>query len=172
MRSVELMCRIITRYITRQVDTLAHKMESINKPDAEFIETIFKQHHNHYFGDMSMAMNETPNARGVRDPYPWLDSWEGFPSDAFLTWEDIQRVRGGKSITVLEPQDYNNLVVLTPDHAMLQGDLFYRRRCSHIAVSGTGGDAWLKPTTSLANYFRRMIRQTSDATDCGVQQRG
>ena len=47
----------------------------------------------------------------------WLDN---IPNDAILTMGDIQQVQLGKSIRVLEPQDYSRVTKLTTRHTMLE----------------------------------------------------
>jgi len=134
-------------------------MESINKKDVEFVTNILRKRHYHFSGDKSMkSMNEIPSVQGLPDPYPWLESWDDFPFDAFLSWGDVQEiVKSSGSVTTLAPQSYTDIVVLTPDHEMIQNKLFYKDDETNMAISGTGGDCWLKPTESLAKYFQSMI---------------
>ena len=134
-------------------------MESINKKDVEFVTNILRERHYHFSGDKSMkSMNEIPSIQGLPDPYPWLESWEDFPFDAFLSWGDVQKImKSGGSVTTLAPQCYTEIVTLTSDHEMIQNRLFYKDNETNMAVSGTGGDCWLKPTESLAKYFRSMV---------------
>ena len=118
---------------------------------------VLREHDFHCNGDASMkSLYEIPSVKGIPDPYPWLNA--GFPIDSLLTWDDLSRVKQGASIGVFEPQNYTTLTTLSPNHMMIMGNYFYDQ--DGLAVSGTGADAWLKPTKTLATYFiRSMINE-------------
>ena len=134
--------------------------------DVKFIERILKEHSFHYNGDATMrALCEIPSYQGIPDPYPWLNN--GFPIDSLLTWDDISRVQRGSSISVFEPQNYTLLTTLSPSHMMLTENYFYED--DGLAVSGTGADAWLKPTKSLAAHFKSMIKEGQNPCASNMQ---
>ena len=88
--------------------------------------------------------------------------------------DDIQQVQLGKSIRVLEPQDYLRVTKLTTRHTMLEdvgkghnvGVYGHFHTGEHTtcateflpdlpnkpALSGTGADMWYKITPSLVEY--------------------
>ena len=138
-------------------------MELINKDDVEFIASVFRKRHYHFCGDATMkSMKEIPSVQGLPDPYPWLESCDDVPLDSLLSWDDVQKIMCGYSVIALAPQSYTEIVVLTHDHEMIQ-QLFYNDANNmaipgtNVVITGTGCDCWLKPTESLAKYFRSMI---------------
>ena len=74
------------------------------------------------------------------------------PENFYLTLSEVREVKKGKSLYIIEPQDYKKVTLLDKNNVMFVNDysnsetgLFYR--CGsvndNIAVSGSGCDVWL-----------------------------
>lgn len=102
----------------------------------------------------------------------WLDT---IPKDAFLTMEDVKRVKAGETaLRVLMPQTYREIEELANEHelftlkpnsafgcfyAMLPSGAYAMNYTSNaatdklmIAVTGTSGDFYYKITPSLVEH--------------------
>ena len=87
--------------------------------------------------------------------------YDSIPAGAYLTTGQVREIAKGKlKVNVLEPQQYNKVVVLDKNHEMFtdkDSDIgyFLAGNNNHPALSGSGGDYWYVVNDALKHFIAK-----------------
>jgi hypothetical protein len=84
-----------------------------------------------------------------------------------LKMSDVTKIKNDprhKGVLVLQPQEYKKVSLLNNRHEDIVRDNFYKYHGTE-AVTGTGGDTWIKVTTDFADWLEQIIPKIEKATE-------